>query len=141
MGPDQFDAEGSRLPIGDSTVSVTGTATAGDPVLGLVCRWVNEPFQIYAFGVVGSRWSIRGSDGSTLEQGELPEGTDLTQPTQLEATCKGEELTFSVDGTTVATLPDASVGAGSNGVLIATNADATVPATATYDDFQIAEAE
>jgi hypothetical protein len=141
MGPDLFDAEGNRLEIADSKISVTGRITAGDAVLGLVCRWISEPFQIYAFGVLENRYSVRGPDGESLARGALPEGTDLTQPTKLEANCAGDELTFAVDGTTVATVQDSRVPAGSDGVLLATNADATVPATVVYDDFEITEAD
>jgi hypothetical protein len=141
MGPDQLDADGNRLEIADSKVSVSGRVTAGTPVMGLVCRWVSEPdTQTYAFGVIGNRFAVRGPDGVTLVRGELPEGTDPSQPTRLEASCKGDELTFSIDGTTVATVQDSRLASGSNGVLLATNPDAVVPATATYDDFEIAEA-
>jgi hypothetical protein len=139
MGPDVFDAEDQRVRFPDSTVSVTARAATGTPAMGVLCRWNDaggEDARAYTFNVLEDRYGVRGPAGQTLKGGGLPEGTDLTEPTKLEATCKGETLTFSVNGTRVATVNDSNLKAGSDGLLVATNPDATVPATAVYDDYE-----
>jgi hypothetical protein len=145
FGPDQFDAAGNRLHFADSTVSVQARVMAGDPAVGLLCRWNDETgldsTQGYAFSVKANHYSVFlfTGDGApkTLARGDLPAGTDLTQPTQLEASCVGERLSFAVDGTTVATVNDSAIASGSDGLLLALNSDDTTPASALYDDYRV----
>jgi hypothetical protein len=139
FGPDLFDANDLRLDFADSTVSVAARATAGTPAMGLVCRWNDgggASARAYAFSVLEDSYAVRGAAGRSLARGDLPQGTDLSKPTKLEATCAGDRLTFSVDGTQVARVEDSTLASGSDGLLVATNPDGTVPATAEYDDYE-----
>lgn len=139
FGPDLFDSDDVRVKIADSTVSVTARVTAGTPAAGVLCRWNDDggaDARGYAFYVTENRYGVRGPAGQTLDEGDLPEGTDLSKPTKLEATCKGDALSFSVGGTSVATVNDSRLASGSDGLLVATNPDGTVPATAVFDDYR-----
>jgi hypothetical protein len=143
-GPDQFDADGKRLHFADSVVSVSAkVATANELPVGVVCRWRESegsaPAAQYVFAVFQDRYEVRryqeGKEFKRLDVGLLPEGTDLSRPTKLEAACKGDSLTFSVDGKRVSKVRDSSIASGSDGLYIASAGD--VPATAVFDDYEV----
>lgn len=151
FGPDQFGANRKRLHYADSTVSVTARTVAGEPVMALVCRWDEEARSLYAFGAYQGKYTLMAFEGDRivgqgevrstpprrLTTGPLPQGTDLTRPTKLEASCKGDRLTFSVGGERVASVRDPELKSGSDGLLIATAKDPELPATAVFDDYGV----
>jgi hypothetical protein len=59
----------------------------------------------------------------------------LTLPTRLEAACKGDKLTFSVNGKRVAAVRASTLAEGSDLLYIASGED--LPATAIFDDYEV----
>lgn len=139
-GPDQFDADGKRLHFGDSVMSVSARLAPPNALpLGVACRWRETEGTAYVFAVYQGRYEVRlyqaGEDLEKLDVGPLPAGTDLSKPTKLEAACRGDSLTFSVDGGQVSKIRDSSISSGSDGLHIASADD--IPATVMFDDYEV----